>query len=83
MSFEASELAVAAYFCSDDFVPPPEPFPITRGSLSGRAALDRGTVHVEDLAAADPDEYPIGRARQARSKRRTSLRGASACATAS
>ncbi len=68
-----SELSVAAYFCLDDWVPPREPFPITRGSVTGRAVLERGTVHIHDLATADPTEFPIGRARQARSQRRTSL----------
>jgi two-component system, NtrC family, sensor kinase len=68
-----SDIVVAAHYCFDDFVPPRQPFPITRGSVSGRAALERGTVHIEDLATADPAEFPIGRAFQARSNRRTSL----------
>jgi PAS domain S-box-containing protein len=35
--------------------------PITRGSVSGRAVLDRMTIHVVDLAAESEDEYPVGK----------------------
>ena len=40
--------------------------PITRGSVSGRAVLERRTIHVRDLAAEPEDEYPIGRELQRR-----------------
>ena len=40
--------------------------PITRRSVTGRAVVDRGTVHVHDLAAEPEDEFPDGRALQAR-----------------
>jgi GAF domain-containing protein len=35
--------------------------PLTRESVSGRAASERHTVHVHDLAVESEDEYPIGR----------------------
>ncbi len=35
--------------------------PIARGSVSGRAVLDRTTIHVVDLAAESEDEYPVGK----------------------
>jgi GAF domain-containing protein len=36
-------------------------YPLTRGSVSGRAVLERRTIHIHDLAAASEDEYPEGR----------------------
>jgi signal transduction histidine kinase len=38
--------------------------PITRGFVTGRAVLERRTVHVEDLAAEPDDEYPDAKAIQ-------------------
>jgi signal transduction histidine kinase len=38
------------------------PWLLDRGWVAGRAAVDRRTIHVHDLAAEPPDEYPIGRA---------------------
>ncbi len=38
--------------------------PVARGSVAGRAAVDRRTIHVADLAAESDDEYPEGRAMQ-------------------
>ncbi len=35
---------------------------VNRGSVTGRAVVDRQAVHVQDLAEADPDEFPEGRA---------------------
>ncbi len=43
-----------------------EVMPLTRGSVSGRAVLDREVVHIEDLAAAPEEEYPIARELQRR-----------------
>ncbi len=40
--------------------------PLNRKSVSGRAACDRRTVHVRDLAAECEDEYPTGRELQRR-----------------
>jgi signal transduction histidine kinase len=48
-------------------------FPITRGSVSGRAFVDRGTVHVHDLAAEADEEFPEGKALQRRFGHHTML----------
>jgi GAF domain-containing protein/HAMP domain-containing protein len=47
-------------------IPPDFRFPITRGSVSGRAFVDRRTVHVHDLAAEPDSEFPDGKAIQQR-----------------
>jgi signal transduction histidine kinase/HAMP domain-containing protein/predicted transcriptional regulator with HTH domain len=39
---------------------------LTRGSATGRAVIDRAVVHIEDLAAAPEQEYPIARELQRR-----------------
>jgi signal transduction histidine kinase/putative methionine-R-sulfoxide reductase with GAF domain len=36
----------------------PEPVPLSRGLVAGRAVLDRRTIHVGDLAALAETEYP-------------------------
>jgi signal transduction histidine kinase len=50
-----------------------EGIPIDRGSVTGRAIVDRRTVHVEDLAEAPESEYPRGRAYALRYGHRTTL----------
>ena len=47
--------------------------PIIRESLSGRAILDATTIHVEDLEAVAPDEFPVSRKIQERIGHRTML----------
>ena len=47
--------------------------PLTRDSVSGRAAAERRSVHVHDLAAESEDEYPMGRELQRRFGHRTML----------
>ena len=47
--------------------------PITGHWTAGRAVLDRRTVHIEDLAEVSEDEFPRGRAFQARHGDRTIL----------
>jgi signal transduction histidine kinase len=37
-------------------------FPLSRGWIAGRAAVDGRTVHVRDLASETEAEYPLGRA---------------------
>jgi len=44
-----------------------------RGSVVGRAALDRRTINIADLAAESEDEYPIGRANQRSSGHRSNV----------
>ncbi|HET8562602.1 MAG TPA: GAF domain-containing protein, partial [Candidatus Binatia bacterium] len=34
--------------------------PLRRGSVIGRAVIDRQTIHIHDLAAEAEDEYPVG-----------------------
>jgi signal transduction histidine kinase len=52
----------------------PEAFlPLSRGSVTGRAVVDRGTVHVHDLAAESEQEYSEGRDRQRQFGHRTTL----------
>jgi len=41
-------------------------YPLTRGSVSGRAIIERRSVHVHDLAAEPEDEFPVGRDLQRR-----------------
>ena len=47
--------------------------PLTRGSTTGRAIIDRRTVHIEDIAAAPETEFPEGRIAQRRRGHRTTL----------
>jgi signal transduction histidine kinase len=44
---------------------------VTRGSVTGRAIVDRQTTHVHDLAAASETEWPEGRAHQRQYGHRT------------
>jgi signal transduction histidine kinase len=48
-------------------------FPLSRGSVSGRAVVDRVTVQVHDLAAEATEEFPVGRALQRQFGHRTVL----------
>jgi len=45
--------------------------PIARGSVAGRAVLERRTIQIHDLAAESEDEYPEGKALQRRYGHRT------------
>jgi len=40
--------------------------PFTRGSLTGRAVIDCAVVHIEDLATASEEEFPVARELQRR-----------------
>jgi signal transduction histidine kinase len=44
---------------------------VSRGSVTGRAIVDRQTTHLHDLAAASETEWPEGRAHQRRYGHRT------------
>jgi len=48
-------------------------FPLSRGSVSGRAVVDRVTIQVRDLAAEAEEEFPVGRALQRQYGHRTML----------
>src|SRR5262249_14149300 len=54
-------------------IPPDFRLPITRGSVSGRAFVDRHTVHVRALAAEADTEFPQGKALQQRFGHHTML----------
>jgi GAF domain-containing protein len=54
-------------------LPPTEEIPITRGSLVGRAVLDRQTVHIHDLAAEIETEFPDSAEAQRRFGHRTAV----------
>jgi signal transduction histidine kinase len=47
--------------------------PLTRGSVNGRAVIDRQTIHVRDLAAEPATEFPQGRALSEHIGNRTTL----------
>jgi signal transduction histidine kinase len=53
--------------------PAGERFPITRGSVVGRAVMERKTIHVHDLAAESDDEFPVTKEFQRRFGHRTIL----------
>jgi signal transduction histidine kinase/DNA-binding response OmpR family regulator/putative methionine-R-sulfoxide reductase with GAF domain len=52
---------------------PEEGVPINRGSVTGRAVVDRQTVHVHDLASESDAEFPQGRVYQRLGGHRTNL----------
>src|SRR5919106_718104 len=54
-------------------VPGRERFPIARGSVVGRAVMERKTIHIHDLAAESDDEFPIAKEFQRRFGHRTVL----------
>jgi two-component system, NtrC family, sensor kinase len=67
LRLDGDALAMAAYVGAfARTVPSDFRFPITRGSVSGRAFVDRRTVHVHDLAAEPDSEFPDGKAIQQR-----------------
>jgi len=48
-------------------------WPLDRGSITGRAIVERRTVHVADLWAEPDDEYPIGKEQARRLGHRATL----------
>src|SRR6266545_967291 len=54
-------------------LPTPEARPINRGSVNGRAVVDRRTIHIHDLAAESDSEWPVAKAYQKRFGHRTTL----------
>ena len=53
--------------------PPSEGIPIGRGSVTGRAVLDRAAIHIHDLAVESDVEFPASKAAQKRFGNRTTL----------
>ncbi len=54
-------------------IPSPPARPIGRGWVTGRAVVDRRTIHVHDLMAESEAEYPVGRETQRLTGHRTTL----------
>ena len=52
---------------------PDEGIPIDRGSVTGRAVVDRQAVHIHDLASEPDEEFPQGKAYQRLGGHRTNL----------
>lgn len=50
-----------------------ERIPINHGWVTGRAVIDRQTIHVHDLATVNETEFPLGRTHQQRFGHRTIL----------
>ncbi|TMG95409.1 MAG: GAF domain-containing protein [Betaproteobacteria bacterium] len=50
-----------------------EVFPLNRGSMTGRAVIDGVAIHMEDLATASEEEFPLGREMQKRIGHHTAL----------
>jgi GAF domain-containing protein/HAMP domain-containing protein/anti-sigma regulatory factor (Ser/Thr protein kinase) len=50
-----------------------ETMPLSRGTVTGRAVIDREAVHIEDLAVVSEVEYPTAREMQRRLGHRTTL----------
>jgi GAF domain-containing protein len=51
-------LQIAAHYGP---IPVGQRLSVTRGSLAGRAVMDRQAIHVEDMSEASEDEFPEGR----------------------
>src|SRR5437867_7237225 len=47
--------------------------PISRGSTSGRAVIDRRTIHIPDLSAESEEEFPVSKAYHRQMGDRTTL----------
>jgi len=52
---------------------PAVPNPVTRGSTTGRAVLERRTVHIPDLAVESDEEFPLSKGYQKKMGDRTTL----------
>ncbi|HXX85014.1 MAG TPA: GAF domain-containing protein, partial [Casimicrobiaceae bacterium] len=63
---EGDQLRFASGFGATMTLTEGESMPLTRGSVTGRAVIDRAVIHMEDLAAAPEEEFPVGRELQRR-----------------
>ena len=63
----------AATYGPSPALPTGEDVPVDRGSVSGRAMVDRRTIHVHDMAAVEETEFPVGKRYQRRFGDRTRL----------
>jgi signal transduction histidine kinase/HAMP domain-containing protein/predicted transcriptional regulator with HTH domain len=63
---DGGQLRAAAQFGDQPTLLEDERMPLTRGSVSGRSVIDGEVIHLDDLAKALEEEYPIGRELQRR-----------------
>ncbi|HKE42465.1 MAG TPA: GAF domain-containing protein [Casimicrobiaceae bacterium] len=63
---EGDALRFAAAAGSTETLKEDETLPLTRGSITGRAVIDRAVVHMADLETASEEEFPVGRELQRR-----------------
>ncbi len=70
---EGNALRREAAFGSTRTLDEGEVMPLTRGSVAGRAIIDRAPFQIEDLATASAEEFPIGRQLQRRIGHHTAL----------
>jgi two-component system NtrC family sensor kinase len=68
---DGTVLRLAASYGSVPKTTSEEPRPISRGSVNGRAVVDRRTIHLHDLAAESDLEFPEGKSFQRRFGHRT------------
>ena len=66
-------LAVVAHYGQIPHMSEADSTTLSRGSVSGRAVIDRQTIHIHDLAAEAKDEFPVGVALAQRFGYRTTL----------
>ncbi|HEY7555575.1 MAG TPA: GAF domain-containing protein [Candidatus Binatia bacterium] len=53
-------LAVVAHYGQIPHMSDADSTTLSRGSVSGRAVIDRQTIHIHDLATEAKDEFPVG-----------------------
>jgi two-component system, NtrC family, sensor kinase len=70
---DADVLRIAASYGALPKTTRAESRPINRGSVNGRAVVDRRTIHIHDLAAESDSEWPVSKAYQKRFGHRTTL----------
>jgi two-component system, NtrC family, sensor kinase len=70
---EGDTLRIAAQYGTIPSSGVEQPLSVNRGWVTGRAVVDRQTIHVKDLAAASEAEFPQGRERAQRFGHRTTL----------
>ncbi len=66
MLVDGDKLRAAALYGTTPTLAEGEHIPLNRGSATGRAIVDRNVIHMNDLAAAPEDEFPVGRDMQRR-----------------
>ncbi|HSF23473.1 MAG TPA: GAF domain-containing protein, partial [Blastocatellia bacterium] len=70
---DGNVLAVVAHYGQIPHMSEADSTTLNRGSVSGRAVIDRQTIHIHDLAAEAKDEFPVGIALAQRFGYRTTL----------